>query len=423
MLIFLNAHTTEMTGMADRIPSACEPRPAPVLLCLAAMIGALSTGSTCASENDALNVFASASYSHESNLFRVPDDQPGYQGIKDDNFKSLMAGLSFKQTFGRQAFSIDAQTSKVAFDRFAQLDYTAKTGRLEWGWHLGNHLEGKAGVSYAETLAPYTDVVTNERNLRTEQHSFASGAWNFHPSWRARLGGDYYRYKYDLLSQSLNNHQDDRGEAGIDYLAGSGSSVGLQVNALRRKYDLQRTANGQLVDAGSDQTDLKLRVVWQATPVTLLQFLGGRSKRTYNYTNGRDSQGVNARLSASSVVAGKLRLSSSVWREYAGVDSTLASYSLNNGASVTGLWAISAKVQATADAKYVRRKFEGLLASRLPQGFADSTKSYSVGLSYTPWPLLTLSSNVYREARSGGAFLGSGSYHANGVSFAGNLQF
>ncbi len=423
MLSPLNVLMIEDSDAVSVTHSGSVHRAPPAALCLAMLIGALSVGNSSATENDKFNVFASANYSHESNLFRLPDAQVGYGGVRDDNFRQLMAGFSFRENLGRQVFSVEAQASRASFDHFTQLDYTGKTGRFNWGWHLGNHVDGTAGVAYSETLAPYTDVVTNERNLRTEQHSFATAAWTFHPSWRARIGADHYRYKYDLLSQSLNNHRDDRGEVGVDYLAGSGSSIGGQINSLRRRYDMLRSFNGQAFDAGSDQTDLKLKVVWQATPVTLLQFLGGRSQRSYSSTNERDSRGVNARVSGSTMAAGKLRISGSVWREYAGVESSIASYSLNNGGNLSGNWTVTSKVQATVDAKYVRRRFEGLLASRLPQGLSDSTRTYSMGLNYAPLPQITLSTSVFREARSGVAFLGSGSYHANGVSFTGNLQY
>jgi exopolysaccharide biosynthesis operon protein EpsL len=384
---------------------------------------ALASAGAVAGPSDALHAFASLGYSHDNNLFRLPDDSPGYDNTRGDSSRSVDAGLLFNQTYGRQVISAQAKVSKVSFSHFTVLDYNGKDMSVDWGWHLGNHLEGNAGATYNEVLAPYTDVVTNQRNLRTQQREYARGAWSFHPDWRARLSLSRDRYRYDLSSQVYNNHSDDQAEAGVDYLVRSGSTVGLQVARNKRKYDQLRPLGTQLVDAGSDQTDIKLKVVWRATPVTDVQFLGGRARRSYAYFTERDSRGFNSRLTVSSVVAGSVSLSGSAWHEFSSVDSNLFSYSLNTGASASALWAISSKLQATAQTQYLKRNFNGELAAALPVDFTDRTRNSSLGLTYVPLSALRLNASVYREARSGFALLGSGSYHANGVSFNANLQY
>ncbi|MYM26315.1 hypothetical protein GTP46_27160 [Duganella sp. FT135W] len=397
--------------------------PVAKVLGLAVALSLASAGSAQAGSYDAIQYFASVGFNHDSNLFRLPDDSPGYGGVRDDTSRSVTAGVAFDQTYGRQQITAQAQASRVNFSHFSVLDYNGTDGRANLNWHLGNHLDGTAGATYAETLAPYTDVSTNDRNLRLEQREYATVNWNFHPSWRARAGWTHSRFHYDLLSQAYNNHTDDNGEAGVDYLVSSGSSIGLQVGKLKRNYDVLRSVNGQQVDADSDQTDLKLKVVWRATQVTTVQFLGGHARRSYSSLNERDSSGFNARLIGSTMIDGKISLNANIWREFSGVESTVFSYAQNTGASLTAGWDLSAKLRATADAKYLQRRFEGLLASRVAEGLRDTTNTYTAGLTYTPLPLISLNASLFREGRTGIALLGSGSYHANGASVTVNLQY
>jgi len=387
-------------------------------------VGALCAGAARADTIDALHAFADVGYSHDNNLFRLPDASPGYDDTRGDNMRTVDAGLSFNQTYGRQVLTAQAKVTRVNFDHFTALNYNGKDMQADWGWHLGNHLEGNLGGTYSEVLAPYTDIVTNQRNLRTQKGAYGKGAWTFHPSWRLRGSVEQNRYKYDLDIQAPNNHKDNVGELGLDYLASSSSSVGLQMDKTQRRYDILRVVDGQQTNANSDQTDLRLRVVWRVTPVTELQFLGGHSRRTYDpLYSTHDSSGGTARLSGNTLVDGKLRVSGSVYHEFASVESSLFSYSTNTGANAALGLDLSAKLQLQAQSSYLKRSFNGLLAASLPFDFSDRTRTNNLTLTYAPLSKLQLSASLFRERRSGFALLGSGSYHDNGASLNLNLQY
>jgi exopolysaccharide biosynthesis operon protein EpsL len=372
-----------------------------------------------------LHPYASLGYSYDDNLFRLDDRSPGYDNVRGDHSTQLQAGLLFNQTYGRQDITLQAKASRVTFEHFGQLDYNGKDLLADWVWQVGNRLSGTAGVSYSEVLAPYTDIVTRERNLRTQRHEYVTGGWGFHPSWRARLSYSRDNYKYDLASQAYNNRVDEVAEAGVDFLASSGSTIGLQADKLKRKYDQVRQVGGRPVDAGSDQDDVKLRVLWRATPVTNVQFLGGWARRTHAFFTERDASGFNAKLKANTSYDGHLGFDAALWRQFEGVESALASYAMNTGASVAASWSFSAKLQASAQAKVEKRVFNGLLSSSSGLDVNDRTHSSSVGLTYVPLRTTQVSLSVYRDARSGIAtqVFGNGNYHATGVSLNVNLQY
>jgi len=375
--------------------------------------------------DDGFSPYASVGYSYDDNLFRLGDDRPAYDNTRGDYSTSLQAGALFDKTYGRQDISLQAKVSRVSFRHFSQLDYNGKDMQGDWRWRVGNHLEGHAGATYSQVLAPYTDIVTRERNLRTQRHVYANGGWTFHPSWRVRAGASHDRYRYDLPSQAYNNRSVQIGEVGLDYLAASGSTIGLQVEQLRRQYDQRRRFGTQLVDAGSDQDSIKLKVVWRATPVTTLQFLGGWADRKHAFFTERDSSGFNARLQGRTMVDGKLALDAELWREFEGVESAQASSALSTGASAGATWSLSAKLQANANARYQKRDYDGLLVSASGLDIADTRRTLSAGLTYAPLRVAQLSVSAFRETRSGlaASLFGNGAYHAQGVSFNLNLQY
>lgn len=388
-----------------------------------ALMGAVSAHAQEAQPG--IHPYASLGQTYDDNLFRLSDNNPGYGGVRSDRSSQLQAGVQVNENIGRQMVKVQANVSRVKFQHFTQLDYNGKDAEAELNWQLGNRLQGTLGGMYEQILAPYTDVATSERNLRVQRQEFATARWSFHPSWRARVGYTRDMYSFDLSSQAYNNRTVGAGLVGVDYLASSGSSIGLQVDQIRSRYDTLRSINGRVIDAGNDQNDVKLNVDWRVTPITNLQFLGGWAKRKHVYFTERDSSGFNAKLKAATSMDGQLGLNGAVWREFVAVESALASYAMQTGVSANVVWNISAKLQATAQGRAERRTFSGLLVSSSTLDVSDRNRRVSAGLSYLPMNRVQVSGTVYREARSGlaAAVFGNGNYRAKGVSLNVNVQY
>jgi|GEM_PF-393055 len=372
-----------------------------------------------------IHPYASIGESYDDNLFRLSDNNPGYGGVRSDRFSQLQAGLLINEMLGRQTVKIQANASSVKFQHFTQLDYNGKDAEVELDWQLGNRLQGTAGLMYTQILAPYTDVLTSERNLRIQREEFATARWSFHPSWRARLGYTRDVYSYDLTSQAYNNRTIGSGVLGVDYLASTGSSVGVQIDQIRSRYDILRSISGRMIDAGNDQDDVKLDIDWRVTPVTSVQFLGGWAKRKHVYFTERDSSGFNAKIKAATSVDGQLGLNGALWREFVAVESSVASYAMQSGVSANFFWNLTSKLQATGEGRFERRTYSGLLVSASSLDVSDRNRRISAGLVYLPLNKLQVSASVYEETRTGLAslVLGNGNYRAKGVTLNVNVQY
>jgi len=406
---------------ARRLPASPWQRSLAAALAVA---GTLAAGGALAGPDDeGLHPFVALGYDHDNNLFRLPDSSPGYDNVRGDSSRRVEAGLNFNKTYGREVVTVLAKFDRVSFDHFTQLDYNGKDVRLDLAWHLGNHVNGTAGMTYLEVLAPYSDYAIRERNLRVQKHTYAVANWNFHPSWQVRGAAVRDRYTYDLSSLTYNDRNDDQVETGLDYLAASGSTVGVQLRRTKTVYDSLRLFSGNLVDPGSTQDEVKLRTLWRVTGVTDLQFLGGYVRRNHVYFTERDASGVNARLTANTVLTGSVRMNGALWREFAGSESGVASYTLNRGASLGASWVATAKLLVEAQARYERRLFDGLLVATLPIEFSDRSHLNSLGLTYAPTSAVQLTASAFHEARSGRAIAGNSNYRASGVSFGVNLHY
>ncbi|CAN7362421.1 XrtB/PEP-CTERM-associated polysaccharide biosynthesis outer membrane protein EpsL [Duganella sp. LjRoot269] len=383
--------------------------------------GVLCGGSAHATLSDTIHPFVGVSYNYDDNLFRQPDGAAS--GAQSDTSRNAYVGISLERPVARQLFTANAQISRVTFQRFDQLDYNGKNASANWLWRLGEHLDGNLGGTYAETLASFNDFHVTERNLRKQRGEYAELNWRFHPSWRARGRYSSDKSEFDLASQRFLDRTEDNTELGLDYLVSSGSSVGLQANRLKGHYPNIQNA-GLLLDQGYTENDLRLKVDWHFSALTTVQLLLGHGSRTHDSFTTRDASGTTGRLVATWLPRTSLRVVGSLSREFVPFEGSIATYSLNKGASVKASWVISSKVSADAKYSRVQRDYRGLqgIPGLGNTDSSDSTRSAGVGLNYQARSNIQLGLSVFRESRNANQSVTSG-FHSQGGSVFANLQF
>lgn len=388
---------------------------------IACALGLLFSQSALADLSDTIHPFIQSSISHDDNLLRLADGDNGTLG-RSDTYKTVDGGFTLDRTYGQQVITGRFDWSRVKFDRYTQLDYTSKNADLALNWHLLAHLQGNVGASYMESLASFADFHTDQRNLRIQRRAFADTTWQFHPSWQARAGFKREKYEYDLDIQRFNNRTDDTAELGIDYLAVSGSRIGVQARQIKGSYPNSLVFSGVKLNNDYDQEELKANIYWIVSGQTRVQFLGGWERRTHPVLTVRDDSGTNGRLIVTWTPTGKLKFVGSGWREFSAYEGGIVSSSLNKGASLNGTWTFSDKVSANVQLRNEKRDFSTAGIETL-EGQFDRTRNTSVGLTYAPTQKIQLSLNGFRESRSGTQTAFSTGYKAKGFSFNGTVQF
>lgn len=376
-----------------------------------------------AGPNDALHLYAGLGYGHDDNLLRVVDGQPGFEGTRADSWWQREGGLIFDKTYSRQRISAVAKVSKYDFDHFKQLNYDGKDLEATWFWQLGNHLEGKLGTSYQQVLAPYTDFASSERNLRRTHSGFAEGAWRFHSSWRVRSSVQRDKYEYELLAQRYNNRTEDTAELELDYLPASESTVGLVARRVRGKYPYPRQIGPFLFNDNFTQDELKVRALWRATGITSVDALVGYSRRKQPSFGPGKTSGAAGKVKATYRPHGKTTFNAAVWRDFAPLESTLVSYTLNRGASVGAQWDATAKIRVNADIIHERRNYNARGEFPGSGNLRDAIRTGSLSATWSPRPTVQVTAGYAHQARSGSAVLGTGSFKSNSVTLNASAQF
>jgi exopolysaccharide biosynthesis operon protein EpsL len=387
------------------------------------ILSAFATIPAGAGPNDALHVYGGVAYGHDDNLLRIPDGQPAFDNTRGDSWWTREGGLIFDKMYSRQRITLVAKLSKTNFDHFKQLDYDGKDLQANWAWQLGNHLEGKVGYSMQQVLAPYTDFSSAERNLRRTRSSYAEGAWRFHSAWRVRTGFQRDKYTYEAFSNRYNNRTEDATEVELDYLPRSGSTVGLVARRVKGTYPFPRPVGPFTFNDSFTQDELKARVKWLATGSTTLDALVGYTRRDQASFGEGKTSGVAGKINATYQPRGKMTYKASVWRDFAPLESTLVSYTLNKGASVGAQWDATAKISVNADAIYERRNYSARRDFAGSDDLRDSVRTAALRATWKPRPMIQVQGGVAHQERSGSAVLGTGSFKSNSVTLTANAQF
>jgi exopolysaccharide biosynthesis operon protein EpsL len=376
-----------------------------------------------AGPDDALHVYGGIAYGHDDNLLRVPENLPAFDNTRGDSWWTREGGLIFDKTYSRQRITLVAKLSKTNFDHFKQLDYDGKDLQANWKWQLGNHLEGRIGTSYQQVLAPYTDFRSDERNLRKSRSEYAEGAWRFHSAWRVRAGFQRDKYSYEAFSNRYNNRIEDATELELDYLARSESTVGLVARRVKGKYPFPRPVGPFIFNDNFNQDELKARVRWMATGSTTIDALAGYTRREQPSFGAGKTSGVAGKINATYQPRGKTTYRAAVWRDFAPLESTLVSYTLNKGASIGAAWDATAKIKVDGDAVYERRNYNARRDFAGADNLQDSIRTISMRATWQPRPTVQVQAGLAHQERSGSVVLGTGSFKSNSVTLNANAQF
>lgn len=392
---------------------------------LAMLVGALFSAPAAAQFSETFHPFASVAVNHDDNLFRVTDARAATLEHASDTYRSVFAGLLIDLPVERQQFNATLKLSRVTFENNDQLNYNGKDLSGDWRWVLGNQLNGRIGGSYTEVLAPFEDFPTvSGRNIRKVRKQYANGNWRFHPSWQLRAGVTEDRYTYELVSQRLNNRTERSTMAGADYLASSGSTIGVQLRRLKGSYPYQSELG--FADNGYTQDEQKINILWLVTGSTQVMFLGGWVQRKHNFYTARDEDGTNGRLITSWAPEPNIKLTGQLYREFGAIEGALVNSALVKGATVGATWDATAKIQASANLKHEKRDFSPYSNSGVVLSgdqMSDSSNQVSLGVVYKPLRTVSLQASVFRDRRSGSAAAGTNTFTANGASLSATLQF
>lgn len=369
-------------------------------LCLALGLCTLSAVA-CADDGDTFRPYASVSYAHDSNLFRVASNSA-------EQYHTLAAGMNVDWRLSRQAIRARAELSQTRFDTYKQLNYDGHDLLLQWSWLVGNNTHGDIGVSETRSQGSLYGFNPQANNVRTQRRQFFNGSVKLDNRWQINTAAA--RMSNTTPSLNILDFTEDSLALGLQYQTRMGTLFELSNQISKGAYPNRQIVGNTPVDNSYKQITPSLGVTWLPTGKTRLQAKLGYTQRTYSDVPQRNFSGITGRLSTDLFFTGKTALNLSVYREIGAYDDSNASYILNNGIALGCSWSASAKTTLILRASQDKLEFDGdpgFVASTGPVR-QDSVTSLQASINYLAMRNVTVSAALQTGERTSnrGASLG-----------------
>ena len=378
-----------------------------------------------ADKDDTLNFIVSSSYTHDSNLFRLPSNvQPSVAGAeRSDNILRNLVGISIDKPYSLQRFQFDYAYIDTQYDNASFLDFKASNYKGAWLWALTPSLNGVLSADRVVELVPFQDLRSGNnaqsRNVRTKQTQILN--FDFSPHNTLHFIGGYNKLDVKNSQTFLpeTSFKLDSIEVGLKYVFPSASYVSF----VSRKSDgqNQETNFSQQIGKTFEERQQMLSLFWLATGKTRILSNLGYIDRVDNSFSIRDYSGFIGDVNLMWDITGKTNLSIGISRKLSSFQTADNSYYVADSLFVNPTWNATSKITVRANAQVGQRRFKG--NGPLPNVInrEDTRYSYGVGADWSPRRSFKFGLNLQHDEISSN--VKSQESSDNTISLSGRLLF
>jgi exopolysaccharide biosynthesis operon protein EpsL len=340
-----------------------------------------------------VRIQASATWTHDDNLIRLPPDSATDPAKKADTTRTLGAGLKFENVIGRQRLIADLNLNQSAYARNTNLDFLGGEGRLAWLWQVGNYGSGEAGYRKRRALGGFEDFQQNVQDLIDADTYTLTGGYQFHPRWRiaAELTEEESVHSAPVR-QTLDVYATSAG-VNLTYRTPGDDSIGLQARRTDRSYPNRAVVGFGTVDNGHRETRLNAITAWRFSGKLKLDAQVGHADVRHALLSVRDFSGATWRAAATWDPTGKLRLSLNGSKDVRLYEDLATNYTVVKSVGLSPIYAATPKIMLRGDFNFEKRDYRGDPGFLLAPAPAreDDTRLARVSVSYSPIRNLDLS--------------------------------
>lgn len=388
---------------------------------LAATLLALGAGPAVAETNPYFLGLVQ-SFGHESNLYRIGDNQPLPAGLsKSDSISatSLFAGVD--QSLGRQRIygSLNLKTNRYASNK--ALNNTSHGLNLALDWSTTGRLSGMLSVSADQNLAQFNSrngagsIETRKNIVRTEQADakFRLGLVTQY-TVEAALG--YRQVDYSSVEYQRNQYQQTSHSLGLRYRYNGALNLGSALRLTQVAYPQFRPTSVTTFEADIlKRKDLDLTADWVPDAISQVYLRLSPTRSTYDRNTGSNFSGLTGSAAWDWQASGKSKLGTMLWREtgqsaYAanlgfGQPGVVDNSTIGTTLRIKGDHQITAKTTATATMTYAHRSLTDtvtatLLGASTRTDGSDKTATLALGGRWSPTRSAQLGCDVSNIQRS-----------------------
>lgn len=383
-------------GLASKTGSMPMDRRRLLLPAACVLLAGFLIRPAAADQYDALNVVLGGSITHDANLLRVP----GFANPQSDTITTGYVGLRIDKPYAQQRFQLDVTETAYRYNKFSDLNFDALEYRGAWLWHLSPRLSGTLSAQRKQSLVPFEDFRGFQRNLRTTDYrNFNLDGWAF-GGWHLLLGVSDYEQKNSLPFLTEGDYRATTGEAGLKYVAASGSSISF-VQRLRQGDYLNRAIiPATFIDNAFRDDESELRATWTLSGHAAFNGRLTRRERRHENFAQRDFSGTMGELVYAWTPTGKLRLDFSAKRDISSWWEPFASYRVNDTLSFAPTWQVSAKAAVRVRLDRIHSDFRGPVVVPAGPLRSDTVNSAQLAADWSPTRTVTLTASLQRLRRS-----------------------
>jgi hypothetical protein len=349
----------------------------------------------------------SQTLTHESNLFRVSDDDTSVSE-REDWVSTTALNFGLDQPLGRQRLRGQAALLQNRYREHDELNDTGHDLRLLLDWETVGNLNGDIGAQSTKRQYRYgLDSVgpSDGPNEETTQAAFFHARLGGMGLWALQFGAETLRRDYSAASFAIQELSQHSVEGGIGYRPSPDLSGALLLRHTRidRNDVTAVDPPGTTVGDDVDRNDVELNAAWQASGASRFEARLTRSQEEHKVIEDRSFwAGSLGWLWAPSA---KLNFTTRLVRDTEGQSGDLvsaesqlpavsASDQLRNALEWTASWEATSKVQLLGSAQWSRRTLtvEG-------RELNDRTLALGVGLRYNAARWLEMGCDVRHEQR------------------------
>jgi exopolysaccharide biosynthesis operon protein EpsL len=340
----------------------------------------------------------------DANLFRLPGSANPLLAVgkpnKDDRITTTYVGLRIDKSLAQQRFQLDVTKTTYRYNSYTFLDFDALDYRGAWLWQLTPRLSGTLSAEHRQALVPFADFRGFQRNIsNTDRRSFNLDGWLV-GGWHLLLGVFDGETKYSQVFLPQTSSRSNGAEAGVRYVAASGSSITATRRSSRGKTINQPLDPVSFIDDGFRIQESELQSTWLMSGKSTFNGRLDWVQRRHEHFTQRDFSGMAGNLDYTWTPTGKLRLAFSARRDISAYWDARSSYVVSDALSVTPTWQASTRTVLRMRLDCSQRDYRGPVIANPGPLRGETVCSAGLGADWTPLRYVTFSANLQRDRRS-----------------------
>lgn len=367
------------------------------------VVALLSAAPAFADQLNVINYTATAGYSYDNNVYRLPSSinpQPviGHSS-KSDRIRSILLGINIDKKYSNQNVMFSANVTNNKYVKFSSLDYNGTVYSAAWNWTMSSRLSGALSVKRTQTLNSFAETQTYSRNLQTQDNKHLNADWLIGSGWHIFMGALITEISNSISTINNLSYFSRAEEWGMRYNpAGKGSialvSRNISANTINFSPDYAKQ-----IDAGYTERQEELQFNWPLSGKSELSGSLMGIRHTYPLFTQRDYSGLQHRLGYAWSITDKFHLNVRMQKNINSWLDASSSYYVSDTILMSPMWQVSPKVDMRMELSQGRSDYRGaIVANSAPRH--DEDRSFLIGLGWQPQKSVKLAASMQHSRRN-----------------------